>query len=42
MVAVVMVSTNIFQAFGCGESVVAVSVDIKGAFNSVLPMVLCK
>ena len=35
--AVSIVSTDIFQAFGCGESVVEVCVDIKGAFNSVLP-----
>ena len=38
--AVAVVSTNISQAFGRGESVAAVSVDIKGAFNSVLPVVL--
>ena len=40
MDAVAMVTTDILQGFGCGESVVAVSVDIKGAFNSVLPDVL--
>ena len=38
--AVAVVTTDISQAFGRGESVAAVSVDIKGAFNSVLPAVL--
>ena len=40
MDAVAMVTTDILQGFGCGESVAAVSVDIKGAFNSVLPTIL--
>ena len=38
--AVAVVSTDVSQAFGRGESVAAVSVDIKSAFNSVLPVVL--
>ena len=40
MDAVTMVSTDILQGFGSGESVASVSVDIEGAFNSVLPGVL--
>ena len=40
MDAVAMVTTDILQGFGGGESVVAVSIDIKGAFNSLLPTVL--
>ena len=35
-----MVTTDIHQGFGSGESVAAVSIDIKGAFNSVLPAIL--
>ena len=35
-----MVATNIFQAFERSESVVLVSVDIKGTFYFVLPAVL--
>ena len=38
--AVAVVTTDISQAFGRGESVAAVSVDIKGAFNSVLSPIL--
>ena len=38
--AVAMVTTDILQGFGNRESTVAVSVDIKGAFNSVLPGIL--
>ena len=40
MDAVAMVTTDILEGFGCGESVVAASVEIKGAFNSVLPAVI--
>ena len=40
MDAVAMVTTDIIQGFGGGESVAAISVDIKGALNSELPGIL--